>query len=85
MDARTMALGCPNRVSYRGGYACKALIGQPNGAGCCPENCAAMYFADLMINDLRVEMHEMFEKLMDQGGKDEDHESTAAAARRDKS
>ena len=85
MDPKDMAYGCPNRVAVRDGYCCKALLGQPNKAECDPENCASLYIADLMVNDLRAEMFAMFENLAGQGGKNEDNESTTAFTGRNKS
>ena len=76
-----MALGCPNRVQVRGSYCCKALVDQPNGTACDPENCAALHIADLLVNDLRAEIYSALEKMMPQGGEvSEDAEGTEAAA-----
>lgn len=59
MEPKEMAYGCPNRVVVRDKYACKALLGQPNKAECDPENCAAVYIADLMISELRADVENM--------------------------
>lgn len=74
-----IALGCPNRVRGRYRFHCKALLGQPNGTICDPENCAALHIADLLFNELKAEMYEIL------GGKDENATSTKAAAGADKS
>lgn len=76
-----MALGCPNRVRARGSYYCKALVDQPNGWDCDPENCAALYIADLLVNDLRAEIYSVLEKMTPEGGEvSEDAKGAEAAA-----
>ena len=66
MEFRTLRTGCPNRIIINTGEArshCKALIGQPNGSLCVRENCAAMYIAELLINELRSEVLSLLEEL----------------------
>ena len=78
MTAKQMAAGCPNRIRARHRYHCKGLVGQPNGTVCDPENCAALYMADLLVNELRAEIYEML------GGTHEHAKSTAASPGGDK-
>ena len=76
MDFKTMARGCPWRVDVRGFWHCKALTGQPNNPSCDVNNCAGLYIADLMFNELRAELL---------GGKNENATGTAASPGGDKS
>ena len=80
MTPQMMARGCPNRVFARHRYHCKALIGQPNGTLCQPENCAALHIADLLVSELREEMFKILG-----GMEDENTTGAAAAAGADKS
>jgi len=101
MEHKTMARGCPWRVMGRHRWHCKALVGQPNGALCDGTNCGGLYIADLLINELRVELLDVITELSERGGESwlknkarrdlakggrhENATSTAASAGRDKS
>jgi len=74
LTTEQLALGCPNRVKQRHRFHCKALIGQPNGTLCSPDNCAAIHMADLMVNELRAEIYDML------GGGNENAGGTEAVA-----
>jgi hypothetical protein len=79
MNFEVMRRGCPNFIIINTGQTkgcCKALLGQPNDVECKPENCAALYIADLMLNELRAEI----------GGKNhENHGGAAASSEEDQS
>jgi hypothetical protein len=59
INFKTIRAGCPHRVVLNTGKAqshCRVLLGHPSGSRCKPENCAALYVADLLINELRAEV-----------------------------
>ena len=56
-------MGCPWRSTVRDSFVCKALIGQPNGSICKAENCAALYMADLLMNELKAEIEDTLSKV----------------------
>lgn len=74
MEHKTIARGCPWRVTSRGQWHCKALMGQPNGSQCDESNCGGLHIADLLINEFREEVYKML------GGDHEDTASTASTA-----
>lgn len=44
---------CPWRKLARHDFICKALIGQPNGSMCKAENCAMLYMAGLLLDEIQ--------------------------------
>ena len=79
MNHKTMARGCPWRVMCRHRWHCKALLGQPNKSLCDESNCGGLHIADILISELREEIHKML------GDYHENATSTAASAGRDES
>ena len=72
MNHETISKGCPWRVTLRGSWYCKALVGQPNGSQCNGSNCAMMHIAHLITIELK-------------GGYNENATSAAASTGGDKS